>query len=149
MKQNVFPLLLTIVILFFTPAIVRAQDIGVRWVVEPSLEFVNVMDFQEGIAVATIQHAVGTLTPEWRNGFIDRMGNVVIPFIFPQARPFNDGLAAVLINNYWSFIDTSGNIVIHNVAQSHYEQGMHFFWNPVPSYSQGRVAVWEWVRVRV
>ena len=50
-------------------------------------------------------------------GYINKKGKVIIPVIFEEAKPFSEGLAAVLgrdSNNRlrWGFIDKTGKLVI-------------------------------------
>lgn len=46
-------------------------------------------------------------------GFIDKKGNVLIPFAYSQAFPeFENGLCAVKLHGKWGFIDTTGRMVI-------------------------------------
>lgn len=49
---------------------------------------------------------------ERHGGYIDTLGNVVIPFDFEVALDFNDGRAQVMQNGKRGFIDGKGNIVI-------------------------------------
>ena len=54
-------------------------------------------------------------------GFINKTGEVVIPFKYDCARPFSEGLAAVgIINNQgdakWGYIDKDNNLVIDYVS---------------------------------
>ena len=45
-------------------------------------------------------------------GYVDKNGNVVIPFKYDYAWEFSEGLAAVKQNDKWGFIDKSDNVVI-------------------------------------
>ena len=45
-------------------------------------------------------------------GYINSEGQIVIKCQFDGARPFSEGLAAILIDTLWGFIDTTGKIVI-------------------------------------
>jgi len=49
---------------------------------------------------------------ERHSGYIDTLGNVVIPFDFEIALDFNEGRALVIQNGKKGFIDGNGNIVI-------------------------------------
>ena len=50
---------------------------------------------------------------DYRCGFIDKSGTLVIPFKYVHAQPFSEGLANVCPDYYnWGFIDKSGNEVI-------------------------------------
>src|ERR1051326_4170353 len=46
-----------------------------------------------------------------KSGFIDQIGNVVIPLQFDKANSFHEGLALVIVNGRKSFIDTTGRIL--------------------------------------
>ncbi len=49
-------------------------------------------------------------------GFIDNLGNEVIPLIYANVRDFREGMAAVRTGNWasgkWGFINTSGELVV-------------------------------------
>ena len=45
-------------------------------------------------------------------GYRDNELNTAIPFTFDDARPFNQGLAPVMKNGIWGFINKSGKVVI-------------------------------------
>lgn len=45
-------------------------------------------------------------------GYLDRGGQVVIPFKYEAVKDFSQGLAAVKLNKKWGFIDTAGKTVI-------------------------------------
>ena len=60
-------------------------------------------DYCEGKAAVLINN-------KW--GFIDTLGNSVIPAIYNNALNYSNGLAAVRMGNYWGFADTSGKIAI-------------------------------------
>ena len=66
----------------------------------------DIHSFNEGLAVA--QKTVGQ-----RYGFIDNKGSWQVDPIFDFASDFNEGLAAVSINDNWGFIDKSGKIIIN------------------------------------
>jgi hypothetical protein len=54
-----------------------------------------------------------------KEGFVDKMGNEVIPLIYDQVSFFSEGLAKVRIGRYIGFIDKSGNEVLPLI----YERG--------------------------
>ncbi len=56
-------------------------------------------------------------------GFIDRHGNVKIPFQYQETSGFKHGLAAVNINDKWGFINSSGELVI----KPKFEDVTHYF----------------------
>ena len=45
-------------------------------------------------------------------GFVDRNGNLVIPFVYEKACDFHEGLVAVKKDDKWGFINKNGEIVI-------------------------------------
>lgn len=45
-------------------------------------------------------------------GFIDKMGNLIVPIIYDEAFDFTDTLAAVKLGNKWGYIDLNGKEVI-------------------------------------
>ncbi len=45
-------------------------------------------------------------------GYIDRDGNVIIPYIFSEAFEFSDSLAAVELDGEWFYIDRKGEVKI-------------------------------------
>jgi hypothetical protein len=44
-------------------------------------------------------------------------GKLVIPATFQQAYPFQEGLAAVQINERWGFINPQGQMVSHGIIE--------------------------------
>jgi len=61
--------------------------------------------FSEGLAQFTdVQN--------YTNGYVDKTGKVVIEPHFDSARPFHNGLAAVLVDDKWGFVNQAGEIVI-------------------------------------
>jgi hypothetical protein len=64
--------------------------------------------FSEGLAAAVKRK---NNSEKW--GYKDINDNYVIKPLFDEARPFKEGLAAVLINSKWGFIDKGGKIVIN------------------------------------
>lgn len=47
-----------------------------------------------------------------KTGYIDKTGKEVIPKIYDDGADFSEGMAGVVINGKWGFIDTAGTIVI-------------------------------------
>ena len=61
-------------------------------------------DFHEGLATVVNSEGVG---------YIDKRGNVVVPFkAYKLASHFSEGLAAVSQGDKWGYIDEQGNLVI-------------------------------------
>jgi WG repeat protein len=56
----------------------------------------------------------GLARAEYKCGYIDKTGMVVIPLQFSSARGFREGLAAVRTekDGKWGFIDRTGTVVI-------------------------------------
>ncbi|UCS93577.1 WG repeat-containing protein [Echinicola marina] len=46
-------------------------------------------------------------------GFVNRSGNLVIPFQFNAVNKFSEGLAGVKTDNQWGYIDRNGDLVIN------------------------------------
>jgi len=67
----------------------------------------SILPFSEGLAAVSYDNS-------W--GFIDRYGNVIIPFEYTYVRPFTNGLATVQLGHWpddkWGFIDREGNVVV-------------------------------------
>lgn len=80
-------------------------------VIQP--KFRDAENFSDGLAVVAEdkKREDGASAYFNRKAFIDSTGNIVTQF-FDRAESFNEGLAAVEIDNLWGFIDKSGNIVI-------------------------------------
>ena len=53
-----------------------------------------------------------TRTRDWKWGYLDLAGNVVIDLIFDEGHSFSEGLAAVEKNKKWGYVDLDGKIVI-------------------------------------
>ena len=70
--------------------------------------------FSEGLASVE----VGNGPEDWRNGYIDKTGKLVIGMDYLYAQPFSEGLAAVClqtghsIKGKWGYIDKTGKVVI-------------------------------------
>src|SRR5580700_6176502 len=45
-------------------------------------------------------------------GFIDKNAKVVVPFVFDDAKIFSEGLAAVLVGDWWGYIDEDGHFIL-------------------------------------
>ena len=60
------------------------------------------------------------IAQNWKWGFIDNAGKVVIEPQFLEAHGFSDGLAAVkpLNNAWWGYIDETGKLIIQPVPSS-------------------------------
>ena len=55
------------------------------------------------------------LVPKEENrkwGFVNNVGNVVVPFQYDSAKEFSEGMAAVQLNGKSGFINNAGNVVI-------------------------------------
>lgn len=68
-----------------------------------SLTWGRLLFGDDGLAVVSDEHGFG---------FVNRLGKVVVPLQWEDARPFSYGLAAVRKNGRWGYIDQSGNLTI-------------------------------------
>ena len=69
--------------------------------------------FKEGLAAVSEYKAwVHYLYSPRCCGYIDVMGNTVIPFKYKLAKSFSRGLAAVMLDKKWGYIDKDGNVKI-------------------------------------
>ena len=71
------------------------------------LKFHDAEHFSEGLA------AVENI--KYRVGYVDKQGNLVIPYRFIEGREFRNGRAVVRANIYggpWGMIDTKGNWIM-------------------------------------
>ncbi len=61
-------------------------------------------------SVISITHAQNrcVIKLDGKTGYIDTLGNVVIPTIYESGIQFSEGLAAVKLNGKWGYIDTAG-----------------------------------------
>ena len=75
---------------------------SVDWVIEPTFEG-DWPQFTEGLAPVGLKG---------KKGFIDKTGNIVIPFRYKDAGNFHDGLAAVKEGRRWGYIDRTGKMII-------------------------------------
>jgi len=96
-------------------------DLNGRTVIEH--QYAKITTFGDGHALASVEGS--------RYGVIDKSGNEVAPEMFDKAKPegYNDGLAAVVYEGKWGFINTKGEIVIP------------FEYEDVTSFSNGKAAV--------
>jgi hypothetical protein len=58
-------------------------------------------------------------------GYINKFGKIVIPKAFDHAADFSEGLAPVLLNNRWSYIDHAGKQVIQLAADCSHAGSFH------------------------
>ncbi|MCL6097741.1 MAG: WG repeat-containing protein [Bacteroidetes bacterium] len=49
---------------------------------------------------------------EYKKGFIDASGKIIIPLIYDDAKHFKEGFAAVKENDKWGFIEKSGKYIL-------------------------------------
>ena len=62
------------------------------------------LDFYEGYAIIH--------NKEWKYGFINTLGRIIIPCEYDEVKNYNEGLAWVRKDSNWGCIDKLGNIVI-------------------------------------
>ena len=72
-------------------------------------EFNYLGSFSEELAVA---QRYDRASKAYKFGYIDRAGQVVIDFLFEDAKAFSQGLAAVKFQGQYGYIDASGKMVI-------------------------------------
>ena len=81
----------------------------------------EVREYENGTTVLQIAESISEglarveMNGKW--GYIDREGNVVIPFKYDGAEDFSEGLAEVLLKNKYSFIDKKGKEIIRLQAK--------------------------------
>jgi len=63
-------------------------------------------------SVYFFQHGLIAVWLDDKCGFVDKLGNEVIPLKYSDARPFYDEMAAVKLGEKWGFIDKYGKEVI-------------------------------------
>jgi WG containing repeat len=93
-------------------------DSGGKVLVPP--KFGKVEDFSEDLAVVSDERARGggnrlvdrSERAVARYGFIDRSGRVALPMAYRQAKSFGNGLAPILRENTFEYIDRAGQVVI-------------------------------------
>jgi hypothetical protein len=66
--------------------------------------------FSEGLA--WVHSGFGEGYERARYGYLDRTGNIVIPYRFIKADDFSEGLAAIRLEDGWGYIDMNGKIVV-------------------------------------
>lgn len=49
---------------------------------------------------------------EGKYGFMDRKGNLIVPYKYDDIYNFSEGLAAVCLNDKWGYIDNTGVEVV-------------------------------------
>ena len=65
----------------------------------------------------------------YKFGFIDKQGNICIPFVYDFAYNFSDGMAMVNSNDHWGVINHDGKLIVP------------FIYDEVKSYAEGYAAV--------
>lgn len=84
-----------------------------NWVIEP--QFLVASEFSEGLAFASIDAEMF--------GFINLTGAFVVSAEFERCRTFHEGLAAVLVDDRWGYIDRKGTFKIPAVFEGKYARG--------------------------
>lgn len=64
--------------------------------------------FSEGLVRCSWKNNYG----EWKEGYVDTTGKVIISPEYDSAGKFSDGLAQVKLNGKYGYIDSSGNVVV-------------------------------------
>ncbi|MCL2517726.1 MAG: WG repeat-containing protein [Oscillospiraceae bacterium] len=110
--------------------IVITSDIKVNVLVEPSLMFDQVYDFNGGIAKVVLDD---------KYGFVNKFGEFVLPVEYDMFGDFHDGMAWALKGDKYGFIDTTGNLVIP--LTYHYNGGGYERYDTIVDFSEGLAAV--------
>ena len=79
----------------------RVIDVSGNLLATPAFD--NIHWFEEGLCVV--------VRNDQHYGFIDRDGQIAIPFEFADARGFSDGVAPVMKGAAWGYIDQTGKFV--------------------------------------
>lgn len=74
--------------------------------IRPAQQELTYFAFSDGMARAVLSGS------NFRTGFIDTTGNVVIPLAYRHVEDFKEGLAAFYDHGKWGFMDKQGNIII-------------------------------------
>ncbi len=109
-------------------------DGRVRWAimdlkgrVTPVLFCNYLFDFSNGRALASLLVSRDTIKGEedFRFGYINKQGRLVIPFMYKDATDFSEGLAFVMNDTMRGYIDTNNRLVIEmkNLAGNKFREG--------------------------
>ncbi len=69
----------------------------------------NVAEMKTRGALFPIFERQGRSSKQFKVGYIDATGSVVVQPHFRDGYPFSEGLAAVLVDRYWAYIDEAGS----------------------------------------
>jgi hypothetical protein len=71
----------------------------------------------------------GRRTQQFRAGFIDAVGNVVVDPVYECAGAFREGLGPIQVSKRWGLIDSSGKIVIEPISggEAYFSEGRAVF----------------------
>lgn len=82
-------------------------------------EFVNVEEVKKVTASDSKSYTIIKETPQGKIaqkdgkfGFLDSRNNLIIPFVYEDFKPFNEGLAPVKSGGKWGYIDPRGRLAI-------------------------------------
>lgn len=103
------------------------QNDGSYYLIDINGETVSENRWHKARAFSSSGYAAVEKEGKW--GFVNTQGQECLPFVWQDARSFNNGLAAVRINGKWGFINQYGEVVIGAVYQD------------VKSFSEGIAAV--------
>lgn len=70
-------------------------------------QFEGTRGFSDELAIVTKREGFDL----YYHGFIDKLGNIVIPFKYTKAEDFKDGFAKVMLDKRWIYIDKNDNQV--------------------------------------
>lgn len=81
-------------------------------------DIVNITDYDNDLLMAT-----KIIDEDTKLGYINRLGETIIPFIYDDIKPFNEGLAVVKLNDKYGVIDEKNNLIIdfkHDIIRNFY-----------------------------
>jgi len=83
-------------------------------IAETALDFEYVSFFSEGLALVMAGNNANSGRFNWKYGYIDMTGELVIPVQYDYAMDFSEGLAAVYMqkNGGWGFIGKTGELAV-------------------------------------
>ncbi len=99
--------------------IVKPNEINKKWewIVEPTFEYEVVGNYSKK------ENRLWVWKTKKNCGYVDKLGNIVIPFRYDAVWDFSEGLAAVSHGNSVGIIDTLGNLIIPFEYQDIYSIG--------------------------
>lgn len=96
-----------------------------KWITEPVTYFNSISSFKEGLASVSKENSAG----EYKWGYINTDGKIVVPLKYDEAQDFSNGLACVSLNGKSGFINRNGKVMVP------------FIWDAADSFSEGLAVV--------